>query len=312
MTGNAAGNEGERSRWTGLGQLLTIYVVWGTTYLAVRVGVREGSGFPAFWFSWSRLAVAGLLLLLYSWRRHGRLPSDRRTIATAGGAGLLMWTCAFGCNAWALQRLDSSFAAIAMGAIPIWGTLIESLLDRTCPSTVFLASTAIGIGGVVTLTLPELRTASIESCGRVLALGAAPVFWAAGAILQTRRLPNCDLLAGIGYQKLIGACGLLVLSIAFREPLPAASPDAWAAWSYMLVFGSLIAFLAFMRALRLLPARVVMTYAFVNPAIAALMGWLVLGEHLSGTDLGGMALIALGVLGALRERFRRQDGSPVA
>jgi len=297
---------GGRRPWAGFGYLLIIYIVWGTTYLAVRIGVREGSGFPPFTFGWSRLLAAGAVFLIISWLRRRRLPRDPRAILSSGGAGLLMWTGAFGINAWALQLLDSSYAAISMGAIPIWGALLEGFLDRESPSRGLIASLAVGLGGVACLALPELMRSPPSSYGPLIGLLFSPLLWAAGAILQTRGGGGIDLFAGIGYQKLIGSLGLLLLTVAFREPLPRASADAWWAWAYILVFGSLIAFAAFMKVLRMLPARIVMTYAFVNPAIASLVGHVVLGERLEVTDLAGMSLIAVGVAGALRERIRWQ------
>ena len=89
------------------------------------------------------------------------------------------------------------------------------------------------------------------------------------------------------------------------EPLPSPSPSAWLAWGYLVVFGSLLAFTAYVRALQMLPTDVVMTYGYVNPVIAVVLGWLILGEPITSWTIGGAMLVLLGVAGVFRERRRR-------
>jgi len=107
-----------------------------------------------------------------------------------------------------------------------------------------------------------------------------------------------------GYQQIVGAAGfgatVLLLGEAWTKP----SAEAWLAWGYLVIFGSLFAFTAFIRALKLLPTKIVVTYAYVNPVIAVFLGWLVLGETVTLWTLGGASLVLLGVAGVFRERYR--------
>ena len=98
-----------------------------------------------------------------------------------------------------------------------------------------------------------------------------------------------------------------MLVLIFREPLPSPNPQAWAAFGYLVVFGSLLAFTAFVQALRLLPAKIVITYSYVNPVIAVFLGWVILGESITIWTIAGASLVLLGVTGVFRERYAR-DG----
>jgi drug/metabolite transporter (DMT)-like permease len=99
-----------------------------------------------------------------------------------------------------------------------------------------------------------------------------------------------------------GAIGFAIVALLLKEPLPTPTQEAWIAWGYLVIFGSLFAFTAYVTALRLLPTRIVMTYAYVNPVLAVLLGYLVLGESITVWTVAGTALVLLGVAGVFRER----------
>jgi drug/metabolite transporter (DMT)-like permease len=127
-------------------------------------------------------------------------------------------------------------------------------------------------------------------------------------MLQSRRPLDLGPLASSGLQHLIGAAGFAVAILLTREPLPSPTPEAWWAWAYLVVVGSIITFTSFIQALRLLPPTIVFTYSYVNPVGALLLGWLVLHESITATTIAGAALVLLGVAGVFRDRQRRSGG----
>jgi drug/metabolite transporter (DMT)-like permease len=296
----------------GLAHLAVVYGVWGSTYLAIRLAVREGAGFPPFALGWTRVLAAGAVLLAWAALRRARVRLTRAELVTLAVAGLLMWPGANGLVNWAEQRADSSHAALLVGALPIWTAVIEAFLDRRRPSWRLVASLLIGFGGLALLTAPRLIDAGRADVLAVLALIVAPITWAIGSILQLRRPVGVSPLVSAAYLHLFGCGGFLLLSLLAREPLPRPSLTAWGAWGYLVVAGSIGAFTSFVRVLHLLPTSVAMTYAYVNPLIAVVLGWILLREPISPPILGGMALILVGVWGVFQEKYGKAPSPDAA
>ena len=126
--------------------------------------------------------------------------------------------------------------------------------------------------------------------------------WSIGSAIQLRNPLGLSTFASSGYQQLFGTIGFFVLLTATGEPTPQPTAEAWWAWGYLVIFGSVIGFTSFVYALRTLPVPVVMTYGFVNPVIAVFLGWFFLGEAITPTTLAGTALILAGVGGVFREK----------
>ena len=289
--------------WIGIVYLLIVYIVWGSTYLAIRVAVREGSGFTPFVMGATRVLAAGGLLLLWSACRGRRIRLTKRELAVLAVSGGLMWTGTNSLVMWAEQHAHSGYAALLMGAIPIWTAVIASFLDRRSPTGFLVVSLAIGFAGLGLLAAPVLAVGAQAEWSAVVALLVAPICWASGSLLQQRRPVTVGPSVSAGYQQLFGGIGFVVLMLVFREPLPNPTPEAWGAWGFLVVLGSLLGFTAFVQALRLLPTNIAMTYAYVNPVIAVILGWLILREPVTPWSLGGMALVLLGVSGVFRERY---------
>jgi len=286
----------------GLANLFIVYVVWGSTYLAIRLAVRDGAGFAPFILGAVRVLVAGGVLLAWAALRGTRIRLTKAEWGTLAISGLLLWPGANGLVNWAEQRTDSGYAALLVGALPIWAAVLEFILDRRRPSWRLVGALVVGFGGLALLTAPRLAAGGGADPMAILALVGAPITWAMGSILQTRRPVAVSPVVSAAYLHLAGGVGFIFLSLAAREPLPAPSVHAWGALGYLIVAGSILAFTSFVRALRLLPTSVVMTYAYVNPAIAVMLGWAVLGERVTPSILGGMALVLLGVWGVFREK----------
>jgi drug/metabolite transporter (DMT)-like permease len=258
----------------------------------------------------SLLVAAGSLLGLYEYFRIVLQPTEKIISAPtliAAVTGLLLWVGGNGAVNWAEQRIDSGLAALIVGSMPIWVALMESIWDRRLPSLLLTASLAIGFGGLVVLSFPMLRDGVSADLLGVVAVIFAAVSWGFGSIIVNRRPLRLDPVVVSSWQQLIGGVGFALLAVAVAEPAPTPTTEAWLAWAYLVVFGSLLAYTSFVYALKLLPTTVVMTYAYVNPAIAVLLGWLILSEPITGYTLGGMALIIAGVYGVFRDKGRRSS-----
>ncbi len=296
-------------RAAGLLNLFALYIIWSSTYLAIRIAVREDSGFPAFYMSGLRIVAAGVVLLAIGLVVRSRLRVTRSELGVLALTAVLLWIGGNGLVSWAEQRAHSGYAALLVGSMPIWVAAMEALLDRTAPSFTLIGALIVGFAGLALLVGPVLAQGVPADVAAVIALLLAPLSWGAGSLLQKRRPVSLGTLATAGYQNLIGGSALLLIAVLTREPLPQPVPEAWAAWVYLVVFGSILGFTAFLQVLKQLPMKIVMTYAYVNPVGAVLLGWLLLDEPITPLTVVGAALVLLGVAGVFREQLRSR---PVA
>lgn len=287
----------------GLLHLAVIYVVWGSTYLAIRIAVREGAGWGPFWLGASRVAVAAVVLLGVAMLLGRRVRPSRAELTVIAISGLLMWVGGNGGVNWAEQRVESGLVALVIGTMPLWVATLEAVIDGRPPSSRLVTSLACGFAGLAVLTAPRLDEGISGDAVGILVVVGGTISWGVGSILLSRR-PVTSVRPTVvsGWQQGVGALGFLLMVAATGEPVPHPSPQAWGAWVYLVVFGSLLAFTSYVQALRLLPTPVVMTYTYVNPAIAVVLGWAVLGEQVTRSTVGGMALILVGVWGVFRDR----------
>lgn len=286
----------------GLICLLLVYIVWGSTYLGIRYAVREGSGFPPFSMAAARALTGGLILLGLGLAFRHRLRITRREFGLLMLSSILLWNGGNGLVTWAEQRAHSAFAALVVGSTPLYSAIVEAILNRKRPSLLLIASWLVGLAGLYVLTKPALDAGTPADLWATVALLLAPLSWSIGSAIQLRNPLGLSTFASSGYQQLFGTIGFLVLLTATGEPTPQPTAEAWWAWGYLVVFGSVIGFTSFVYALRTLPVPVVMTYGFVNPVIAVFLGWFFLGEAITPTTLAGTALILAGVGGVFREK----------
>lgn len=282
--------------------LAIVYLVWGSTFLAIRVAVREGSGFPPFTMAASRVLLASVLLILWAAASRRRIRPTRREWITLAGSGLLLWTGGNGLVVWAEQRADSGLAALVIAAVPLWVALIEAVLDRRRPSTLLVGALLIGLMGVGLLSAPAFASNIGADPPSIAALVLASVSWAFGVVLQNRRPVELSLRVSSAYQNMAGGLGFLLLVALTNEPSPNPAPDAWVAWGYLVLFGSVLGFTSYVQTLRSLPLSVATTNAYVNPVIAVVLGAVILNEPVTAWTTSGAALILIGVAGVFRDR----------
>lgn len=286
----------------GLFNLAVVYVVWGSTYLAIRLAVRPEGGFPPFHLAMMRVAAASLVLFAWSALRGHALRPRARELVVLAGSGVLMWVGGNGLVTWAEQRADSGLAALVVALMPIWAALIEAVIDRRVPTPRMAGSLLIGFAGVGVLSWPVVRAGDSADLWSLVALITAPLTWSIGSIWVARRRPDLSIQAVSAWQHLLGGAGFAVLIALVGERWTAPAGEAWLALGYLTVFGSVIAFTAYVATLRQLPMKVAMTYAYANPVIAVLLGWLIIDEPVTRWTVGGAALVLAGIAGVFNNR----------
>jgi drug/metabolite transporter (DMT)-like permease len=275
-----------------------IYFVWGSTFLAIRIGVHE---VPPFLFAAMRFLIAGFVL--YGWMIAKGEPSpNRRQWMSVLLLALLIFVVDYGLLFWAEQRVPSGIAAVMMATIPVFMALAEIIFLRTQRLTIRLSSALlIGIAGVAVLMSRSLNLggAPIDSAGAV-ALIIGSVSWSIASVL-TRRLPlPPSKVMSSGAQMLAGGVLLALTATAlgeFRNFRPrAVSPEAWLALLYLIVAGSIIGFTAYVWLIHHESPTKVGTYAYVNPVVAVLLGYFLGGETLGLRTILGTLFVLISVV----------------
>ena len=284
--------------WKILLAFAIIYFVWGSTFLAIRVGVRE---VPPFLLAGMRFFAAGIVL--YVWMRAKGTPSPTsREWVSASLLAVLIFVMDYGLLFWAEQRVPSGIAAVMMATIPVFMTLAEILVLRTQRLTLRLGfALLIGIGGVAVLVSREAGFGEkpIEMSGAI-ALLVAGISWSLAAVLTRKlRLPESKVMSS-GAQMLVGGILLLLAAAILGEfngfHWRAVSSGAWFALAYLTVAGSIIAFTAYVWLIHHESPTKVGTYAYVNPVIAVVLGYFLGGEALGPRTVLGTFLVLVSVV----------------
>ncbi len=290
--------------WGGLVCLLIVYVGWSGTYLAIRVAVQDGSGFPPLAMAGTRFLAAAFLVMVLAAVARERLRPTRSELLVLAGIGCLTLVGGNGLVTLAEQRAGSGIAAVLVATTPVWVAVVSAIIDRRRPSWLLIGGLAAGFAGVAILAWPLLSTGVRADLLAVLALIGAPLSWSIGSIVHARRPDSMGPFTSSGYQQITGA--LVALSVAglIREPLPQPTSNAWWGWGYLVVIGSVVTFTAYMQALRRLPTHLAATYAYVNPVGALFLGWLLLAEPMTLSTLAGSILVLIGITGVFRDQWR--------
>ena len=277
--------------------LLVVWIVWGSTYLAMRLVVEE---MPPLAGAGMRFLTAGTLMgaiALVIDRRHG-WPSRRQFLDYAL-VGFLLLSVGNSLVMWSERTVPSGIAALIVATVPVWILLLDGLRPGGRPWTLRLwLGAAIGLAGVALVARPEGELDRRHALA-ILALQVACLSWTIGSLYAqsvSRRLP---LATAAAVEMLAAGAVILAASRAVGEDwtlVTSASARAWGGLGYLVVFGSLVGFTAFAYCLNELPASTVGTYAYVNPVVAVFLGWLILSEPLTPGLLAGGALIVLSVL----------------
>jgi len=283
--------------WAALG---AVYLIWGSTYLAIRVMVET---VPALLGAGVRFVVAGAaLLFLTSLRRERRSLPSRPDLLRLAVIGTLLAAGGNGLVTVAEKHVPSALSALVIASVPLWIVVFRSVSgDRPRAATV--GGVAIGFAGVALLLLPGNRPAGVP-LDSTLVLVAAAMSWALGSLLAQRwRVPVKPLVA-TGWQMLAGGLVMMLAALAAGElgDVRWSAFSAKSVWSlaYLILIGSLVGYSAYTWLLENVPISKVSTYAYVNPVVAVILGWAILGEHISLTILAASLLIVTAVATIVR------------
>ena len=287
-----------RPAWKTLLAFAIIYFVWGSTFLAIRIGVHE---VPPLLFAAMRFSVAGLVLCGWMFAKGERSPSARQW-TSASLLAIMIFVCDYGLLFWAEQRVPSGIAAVVLATIPAFMALSEIILLRTQKLTIRLAiALLIGVGGVAVLMNRSLNLGGepIDTTGAV-ALIFASASWSVSSVL-TRKLPlPPSKVMSSGAQMLLGGVFLALTAAAFGEfhrfDLSSVSRAAWFSLAYLIVAGSIIGFTAYVWLIHHESPTKVGTYAYVNPVVAVVVGYFLGGEALGLRTVLGTLFVLISVV----------------
>jgi drug/metabolite transporter (DMT)-like permease len=291
--------------WSGIGNLLIVYIVWGSAYFAVKITVTGPPTIAPLQLQTWRMWAASVLLISIGLFRTRRFPTlSAKQIAICAASGILMWVTGNGLATLASRHAASGFIVMAMGMIPIWTTLISSAIDRTPPSRNVVVGLVIGLFGLFLIVGPPVflaGSASVETGYAVwlaFVLCAAGLTWSIGCLIQKPLFAATSPVWAAGLQTLSAAIVLTVVSwtseTSLLPPIDMA-PVQLTAFLYLVIFGSVASLLAYIAVMKIYPPTVASTFAYVNPLIGVVLGWAVLGEQPALISLIGIAVILVGV-----------------
>lgn len=312
MPSTAARRPDQRAVWAGL---LTLYFVWGSTYIAIAVAVDS---IPPFFMAAIRFGLAGAFLFAWSWLRAGGaaiIPTRREWRDSMIVGGLLLGG-GMGMVAFGQQTIPAGIAAVLIAMLPLWIAVIGRVFLGERLPRLAVIGIVVGFVGVAVLVGPTLTgdAGSLEPLG-LAAIIVSPISWATGSLFASHRarLPRLPLVAS-GAQMVTGAAILAGMGIATGEPgrfdPTAIAGDSLAALAYLTVIGSLVGFSVYGWLLRTAPLPLVATYAYVNPVVAVILGAIVLRETIEPRTLVAGAVIVGAV--ALIVTARSRMSAPVA
>lgn len=279
-----------------------VYIVWGSTYFFIQMAVQ---GFPPMLMGAMRFFTAGILLLAWCYFKGDKL-WVMKDIITSGISGLLMLFVATGIVIWTERTLPSAMVAIMVSANPIWFVLLDKVSWKTnFKSRTTIAGLILGFAGVILLFGEAISKSlagaiSYAQLNGLLLLLAGPIAWSAGSLYSKKRGSDAPARVNTSWQMIIAGLAFIPAGLFNHEfqsfhfaQVPAQS---WFAIAYLILFGSIAAFSAYVWLLKVRPATEVSTHSYVNPVIAVLLGTLFANENISGLQILGLFIILVSVL----------------
>jgi drug/metabolite transporter (DMT)-like permease len=296
--------------------ILILYVVWGSTYLGIRIAIES---IPPFLMASTRFLIAGVIMLAaVAIVRRGKIPRPSRAeLRDCFIVGALLMGGGMGAVAWGEQTVPSGIAALLIAMMPVWIAVFSRIfLGERLPRAATIG-VATGMVGVAILVGPSIAfEGSLDPAG-VLALLISPICWAGGSVFAAHgaRLPH-DPFVTTGLQMLSGAIvlgvGAVITGELVRFDPAAVTRESLIAMAYLTLVGSLVAFTAYAWVLRHAPLPLIATYAFVNPVVAVILGAIVLGETVAPLQILAGAVIVVGVALIILSRSRMAGAQEAA
>ncbi|BAU53435.1 EamA family transporter [Mucilaginibacter gotjawali] len=291
----------------------TVYLVWGSTYFFIRFAMQ--GGFPPFFLGAVRFIIAGLIMMTWCVIKKEKI-FNKKDIITASITGILLLFVANGIVIWSEQTLPSAMVAILVSSAPIWFVVLDKPhWSVNFRSTATIIGLIIGFGGVILLFSEQIgnifKSADAQAkLPWMLLLVVGTISWSGGSIYSKNRKSTSSTTVSSAWQML--AAGLVYVPVSFLHGeykglhLQNIQPHGWMGLIYLIIFGSIAGFSAYVWLLQVRPATQVSTYAYVNPVIAVILGIFFGGEHISLTQIGGLAVILLSVLLINLSKYRKE------
>jgi drug/metabolite transporter (DMT)-like permease len=303
-----------------------IYVIWGSTYLAIKYAIET---VPPFLMTGARFFIAGSVLYAWSVARNAGKPASDPALRVASHArawrdafivGALLIVGGTALVSWAELAVPSGITSLILATTPLWMVLLEGLSSRQAPSPRVIAGIVVGLGGLAILIGPSLAApgSGVDLLG-VAALALAALTWSAGALYSRRAALPASPARATGMQMIAGATLSIGIGVALGEhdrlSLAAITPTSLLAIAYLVVAGALVGFSAYLWLMRVsVPSRVA-THAYVNPVVAVLLGWAILGESVTartGVAMGVIVLAVVLIVSGARSKRPSSAGVPAA
>ena len=278
---------------------------WGTTFIASRVGAQH---MPGLFLSGLRQFSSGLLMVSFFLIKGYKLP-DWKTLKHITIQGIFLLTLANGLLTWALEYINSGFAAIISATVPLFITLFSVLLLHNAKLTKWMiAGLVIGFAGIVLIFYDYLHQIQGKSFAFGITLAFLSVLaWTFGTVYSSKQKPPVDILFSVGLQMLIAGSITLIVCFATGKYINIADAGnaSWYALIYLIVFGSVVAYSAYVFAVSKLSPAFVSIYAYINPIVAVFFGWLLLHENLNSGMLLG-SIVTLGGVYLVNREYKKQ------
>lgn len=274
-----------------------VYIVWGSTYLAIRFAVAT---MPPLLMAGARFAVSGLILYVWARLRGAARPTAAEW-RTAAVTGVLLICIGNGSVAWAERRVPSGLSALLVAVVPLWMVVLDWLRPGgSRPRAAVIAGVVMGLAGLFVLVGHQsvIKGASVDALGAGV-LVAASVSWALGSVYNRHGARPDSAAMSTALQMLGGSTALSIVGFAVGEShglaLSSISLASWLGWIYLVTFGAVLGFTAYIYLLRNVSPAKASTYAYVNPVVAVLLGWAVAREPVTPRTLVAAAIILGGV-----------------
>jgi drug/metabolite transporter (DMT)-like permease len=283
-----------------LSAFAAVYLIWGSTYLAIFMAIKT---IPPFFMAGARFLIAGLILLIYALLKGEQIP-DIKSIWKISLAGILMLSIGNAFLAWTEQYLPSGLAAILVATVPLWFVLLDKRQWKFYFSNKqIIIGLIIGFVGVILLFAGKNSADLFDSRMKIislLVLFVCTIGWTVGSLYSKYQKINGSTLMKVAIQMLAAGIVNFFGGFALREQqgfiVKNISWQSVGALAYLIVMGSLVAYLAYVWLLSIRPASLVGTYAYVNPVVAVFLGWLIADEHVSIQKVIGLSIIIAGLV----------------
>ncbi|MBS1681613.1 MAG: EamA family transporter [Bacteroidetes bacterium] len=274
--------------------LVAVCILWGTTYLALRVGVTQ---FPPFLFSMLRFLAAGIILIVIMLAFGKKIPKANVLIDQAVG-GLLMCALGVAVVGWAEVNVSSGVAAVVCSMMPIWTVLLNLVANREeRPTPLIVFGLLTGFAGIILIFREHISEFyKPEYIAGIVAIFLANLCWAIGTLWLKKRSGNGNPIMNAGWQMFFGGLFLIPISLVFDDYSAIHwSSEVVFALGYLTLVGSVAAYACYFYAVTHLPITLVSLYAYINPVIAVILGWLILNEKLNSSIWAAIGITLLGI-----------------